>query len=154
MPCGLMTLVLTVEVVAVARLIRRTRLLPRSCEHASEGDTDHAAGLKLSAGEARTATTAKVPLRSIAMSQGRLNWASVPTPSWRPAEPVPANVVAAPVSRLTLRIRWLLRSCDASWEGHAERGAINAVQWRALPHRGEPCYWQAIAGWRRVGGAG
>ena len=63
--------------------------------------------MKLSAGEARTATTAKVPLRSIAMLEGVLNWASVPTPSRKPRVPLPANVVVSPVSRLTWRIAWL-----------------------------------------------
>ena len=42
MPTGLMTSSLTVEVVPAGRVIRRTRLFLWSCEHASEGDTDHA----------------------------------------------------------------------------------------------------------------
>ena len=68
------------------------------------------------AGEARTATSAKPPLGSIAMPTGYMNLALPPAPSRKPAEPLPASVVVAPVARSTRRTRWLPRSCDASWE--------------------------------------
>eukprot|EP00964_Phaeocystis_antarctica_P128451 scaffold92250_cov61-Phaeocystis_antarctica.AAC.4 len=63
-----------------------------------------------------TTTSAKVPLGSIAMPQGLLNRALSPTPSPKPAEPLPASVVVAPVAISTRRMRWLPVSCDASWE--------------------------------------
>ena len=107
--------------------------------------------MKLSAGEARTATTAKVPLRSIAMSQGRLNWASVPTPSRKPAV-LPANVVVAPVLRLTWRIRWLPYSCGASWEGHAERGASQRGAAAGTTSQGDAVRLAGDRGMWRCGG--
>ena len=68
---------------------------------------------------------------------------------------LPANVLVAPVSRLTRRIRWFCRSCDAPWEGHAERGGARQRGAAAgTTSQGEACGWQAIAGWRRGRGAG
>jgi hypothetical protein len=74
------------------------------------------------AGEDRTATSANVPLGSIATATGRLNWALAPSPSRKPAVPlVPASVVVAQVARSTRRMLWLKRSCEASHgRTHAE----------------------------------
>ena len=66
-------------------------------------------------GQARTATSAKVPLGSIATSAGEENCASVPSmASLKPSMPLPARVVTAPVVRSIRRIRWLPLACDAS----------------------------------------
>eukprot|EP00964_Phaeocystis_antarctica_P114900 scaffold78857_cov57-Phaeocystis_antarctica.AAC.1 len=59
-------------------------------------------------GGRRTATSAKVPLGSIAMPPGYWNQALPPAPSPKPREPLPASVVVAPLAISTRRIRWLL----------------------------------------------
>ena len=71
------------------------------------------AGWRGYGGGRRTATSAKVPLGSIAMPTGRLNRALPPAPLLKPRV-LPASVVVAPVAMSTRRIRWLLPSCDAS----------------------------------------
>ena len=58
-------------------------------------------------GQARTATSAKAPVGSIAIPLGLENWALVPTPSLNPSMPVPASVVVSPLVRLIFRMRWL-----------------------------------------------
>ena len=66
-------------------------------------------------GGKRTPTSAKVPLGSIAMPRGLWNWALSLAPLKKPAVPLPAKMVVAPVAILTWRMR-SLSSCDASWE--------------------------------------
>ena len=71
------------------------------------------------AGQARTATSAKVPLGAIAMPTGFSNWALAPTPSLEPRV-LPASVVVSPVAISTRRTRLPPDSCDTSW-GHTLR---------------------------------
>ena len=71
------------------------------------------------AGQARTATRAKPPLRAMSMPQGILNWALVPTPSRKPRAPLPATVETSRVARSMRRMLWLPCSCDASGGGDA-----------------------------------
>ena len=62
-------------------------------------------GMRGHGGGRRTPTSAKVPLGSIATPCGTLNRALTPAPSRKPAEPLPARVVVAPVAMSTRRIR-------------------------------------------------
>ena len=65
-------------------------------------------------GEARTPTSAKAPLGSIATPKRFLNCALVPTTSsLKPFTPLPARVVVAPVAISTRRMRLMPLSCDA-----------------------------------------
>ena len=66
------------------------------------------------AGQARTATSAKVPLGAIAMPTGFSNWALAPTPSLKPRV-LPSSVVVSPVAISTRRTRSPPDFCDASW---------------------------------------
>ena len=59
---------------------------------------------------ARTVTSAKLPLGSIAMPKGWLNRALVARPSLKPLV-LPASVVVFPVGMSTRRTRWFVKSC-------------------------------------------
>ena len=65
---------------------------------------------------------------------------------------LPANVVVAPVLRLTWRIRWLPYSCGASWEGHAERGASQRGAAAGTTSQGEGVRLAGDRGMWRCGG--
>ena len=58
-------------------------------------------------GSQRTATSANVPLGSIATSAGHLNRALAAAPSRKPEVPSPASVVVDPVARSMRRMRSL-----------------------------------------------
>eukprot|EP00964_Phaeocystis_antarctica_P101189 scaffold66689_cov43-Phaeocystis_antarctica.AAC.1 len=65
------------------------------------------------AGGRRTATSAKVPLGSIATPFGYWNRALPPAPLVKPAEPLPASVVVAPLRG---------GDCDGSGDGGGDGG--------------------------------
>ena len=77
------------------------------------------------AGWARTVTSAKLPLGSIAMPKGRSNRALVPRPSLKPWV-LPASVVVFPVGMSTRRTRWFEKSCKLGAGNKIEQG-INRV---------------------------
>eukprot|EP00964_Phaeocystis_antarctica_P023327 scaffold13055_cov56-Phaeocystis_antarctica.AAC.4 len=73
-------------------------------------------GMRGHGGGRRTATSAKVPLGSMATPNGPSNRALPRAPSRKPLLPLPASVVVAPVAMSTRRMRLPLWSCDASWD--------------------------------------